>query len=230
MTSMTSPQTSNPLSSSRGLPGFVQKLAFRATATLALLVALAASAPGYDIETVAMTFEPDNSEQSALRHHADLVSSADWCGPELRLISFLDGNLWLLDGLGGVEFSGFGIGIAPLQSGTVVDGSGSFVPAGFGSGFLWGDDAGGLPFASESQNPSAIVGFHRSVGETEFFGAFLLTLQDDRSVLLQSLGMAENSFNTSDLLAVPEPAAASVLVGIAAVTAGTLRSRRKRLV
>jgi hypothetical protein len=171
--------------------------------------ALAAAAAG------PIVFAPDGPGADCLAHAADLVETFDWLGSDFRLVSFLDGRVWLADGLGRLEFAGGDGRLAALSFGAVVDDALGFSQAGFLA-----------PPAPEGGAGGLLVGFRRTAGGETIFGAMQFDYGADRSLTLSRFGAAAGFFDSAALLAIPEPAAGTALALAAAFSLLLRRCRR----
>lgn len=186
-------------------------------ALLGSLIALPSTARAQylDLGPLGLTLTADAGTSAAYR--IDLFDTAAWTGNELRLVSFLGGELWTIDSPLDLRFTGSGSSLVGHGLTGVIDGSLAFTAGGFITPGAWSD--GGTHY----------LGLHREIDGEDYFGAIGLRYNQDNSLSLLQFGIARGSFDLSQftsLAPIPEPAGAMFSLAALSCAGAILRRRR----
>lgn len=196
---------------------------FALLATLAALAFGSASAQAQysQIGETGLTLAADTDGVEIYR--IDLFNASTWSGNDVRLVSFLEGQYWMIDTPINLQFTGASTSLEGFGSNGFVGESLDFTTRGLLVPGTWSD------------NQFHYLGFTREVDNIDYYGVLGIRYNTDRSLTLERYGIMAGLMDIAAFeasVAVPEPpflAAAFALFGLAGAAISRGRKHRAAL-
>lgn len=197
-------------------PQGVRLAAFCLATTLAL-GAVTARAEYEQIGQTGLNLAADTEGVEIYR--IDLFNASTWSGNDIRLVSFLGGEYWMIDTPIDLKFTGASTTLEGFGSTGTIDETLSFTTRGLLTPGLWSD---GLMH---------YLGFQRTIEDVDYFGVLGVRYNQDNSLTLQRYGIMPQAMSIAAFeasVAVPEPTTAAAVLAALAVAGVAIRRRARR--